>query len=198
MDSLHPDILAFAEPHGRGAANAREAAVSLYYAVRDGYRYDPYSVSLDQDQMRASAFLHRSKGYCIEKANLLAAAAKALGIPARLGFGDVVNHIGTEKIARWLGTDRMVFHGYAELYLDGRWVKATPAFNRELCEKTGVPPLEFDGVNDSLFQAYVPGGTQFMTYVMDRGTYAEWPVEEFEAALKEYYPHLFSGKPSPS
>ncbi len=191
MDSLNPDIVALAEAHARNAASEREAAVSLYYAIRDGYRYDPYCVNLDRNHMRASAFMHRNKGYCIEKANLLGAAARALGIPARLGFGDVVNHIGTEKLAQWLGTDRMVFHGYTELFLEGRWVKATPAFNRELCEKIGVVPLEFDGIHDSLFQPYEPGGELFMTYVMDRGTYAEWPVDEFEAALREHYPHLF-------
>ena len=30
-----------------------------------------------------------------------------------------------------MGTDLFVYHGYAELFLDGKWVKATPAFNVE-------------------------------------------------------------------
>jgi transglutaminase-like putative cysteine protease len=191
MDSTHPDIVAYAEPFGRRCANEREAAVALYYAIRDAYRYDPYAVNLDRSYMKASAFLHRDRGYCIEKANLLGACARALGIPARLGFGDVRNHIGTEKLERRLGTNLMVFHGYTELWLEGRWVKATPAFNSELCAMLGVEPLDFDGISDSVFQAYSPGGASFMVYERDRGTYAEWPVEEFEAALREHYGHLF-------
>jgi transglutaminase-like putative cysteine protease len=198
MDSQHPDILAYAEPFARACAGPRETAVALYYAIRDRYRYDPYAVNLDRTYMKASAFLHRERGYCIEKANLLGACARALGIPARLGFGDVRNHIGTEKLERRLGTNLMVFHGYTELWLDGRWVKATPAFNRELCEMLGVEPLEFDGRSDSVFQACDPGGTTFMVYERDRGTYAEWPVEEFEAALREHYGHLFANRDAQS
>ncbi len=192
MDSFHPDVLAFALPFAREADSPRQAAIALYYAIRDRYRYDPYAVDLRMEHMKASAFLHRDRGYCIEKANLLGAAARAIGIPARLGFGDVRNHLGTDRLVRMLGTDLMVFHGYTELYLEGRWVKATPAFNLELCQRLGVEALPFDGLQDSVFQPYKPGGKQFMTYENDRGTYAEWPVEDFATALREHYGHLFS------
>ena len=192
MDSLDPDILDFAADILRSTPDQTEAVIQAYYNIRDGYRYDPYAVNLDRDHMKASAFLHRKNGYCIEKANLLGAVARAMGVPARLGFGDVRNHIGTDKLEKQLGTDLMVFHGYTDLYLNGKWVKATPALNKELCNKLGVEPLEFDGKNDSIFQSAAPGGGKFMAYVNDRGTYAEWPVEDFIAALKEHYGHLFS------
>lgn len=191
MDSTHPDIVAYAQTFAENAADPTAAVVQAYYTIRDRFRYDPYAVNLDEDYMKASAFLHRSAGYCIEKANLLGAVARALGVPARLGFGDVRNHLGTEKLEQRLGTDLMVFHGYTDLWLDGKWVKATPAFNKALCDKLGVSALEFDGTKDSVFQPTTAGGERFMTYVTDRGTYAEWPVKDFEQALREHYGHLF-------
>ena len=42
IDSDHPDIRAFAAERSAGATNPVGKAVCLYYAVRDGIRYDPY------------------------------------------------------------------------------------------------------------------------------------------------------------
>lgn len=191
MDSDHPDVITWAGAHAGLSGDPVDRAVALYQAVRDGFRYDPYQVDLRPDRMTASHLLTRDRGYCIEKANLLGACARVLGIPARLGFADVRNHIGTEKLERLLGTDLLVFHGYAELHLEGRWVKATPAFDRGLCERLGVQPLAFDGRADSIFQEYGDGG--YMEYVTDRGTFDDWPREAFEAALRRHYGHLFAG-----
>ena len=99
--------------------------------------------------MRASAVLATGYGWCVTKAALLAAAARAAGIPARLGFADVRNHLSTERMRATMATDVFVWHGYTELWLQGAWRKATPAFNVELCERFGLLPLEFDGRNDS-------------------------------------------------
>src|SRR5215470_17689442 len=55
----------------------------------------------------------------------------------------------------------------AQLHLDGRWVKATPLFDRALCERFGVRPLEFDGRADSLFHAFDAAGRRHMEYVRD-------------------------------
>lgn len=193
LDALHPRVQAYALKHAASANNQREAAVALYYAVRDGFAYDPYALDLDPSSMPASAFLQRKRGYCIEKANLLATCCRALGIPSRLGFGDVRNHLGTAKLERLLGTNLMVFHSYAEIHLDGHWIKATPAFNAGLCHKLGVAPLEWDGRSDAVFQEASPEGERFMSYERDRGVYADWPVAEMHAALQNAYGHLFKG-----
>jgi hypothetical protein len=89
-----------------------------------------------------------------------------------------------------LGSDLFVFHGYAEFYLDSRWVKATPAFNKTLCERFDVPPLEFDGVNDALFQPFDNNGRQHMEYVNDRGTFADLPFDEMLRTLGEAYGNI--------
>ena len=190
VDSDHPDLIAYAREHVGG--NPRESAVSLYYSVRDRLRYNPWRVRFQPEDYTASGVLLRDPnegGHCIDKALLLAGACRAIGIPSRLHFANVRNHIGTSKLEEQLGTDLLVFHGYTELFLDGRWVAATPAFNRELCEHLGVPPLEFDGVNDSIFQAF-DGGAGFMEYVADHGSYPDVPLQRILAAWEEHYPSV--------
>ena len=150
IQSDDPTIVAFAKANaGQGDEIAR--AIKLYYAVRDGVRYDPYSMQLVPEELGAVRCLVHKVGFCIPKAALLAASARALGIPARVGYADVKNHLATGKLIEMMGTDIFVWHGYTDLFLEGKWVKATPAFNIELCDKFRVLPLEFDGREDSLF-----------------------------------------------
>jgi transglutaminase-like putative cysteine protease len=190
VESDAPAVLAFAARVTDGAATARERAVRLFYAVRDEIRYDPYGVILTQEGLRATAVLERGAGFCVAKAVVLAAAARAAGIPARLGFADVRNHLTTERLRTQMGTDVFAFHGYTELHLDGRWVKATPTFNQSLCERFGVKPLEFDGENDSLLHPFDAAGQRHMEYLRDRGTHADVPIEEMRAIFAEHYPGM--------
>jgi len=189
IDCDHPAVVAFAHRHAVGADD-RERAVALYLTVRDGFRYDPYRVDLSADGMRASAVLALGHGWCVTKAALLAAAARAVGIPARIGHADVRNHLSTERMRQAMGTDLFVWHGWAELWLDGRWRKATPAFNVELCERFGLLPLEFDGVHDSLYHPYDRAGRRHMEYVHERGSFDEVPLAEIVAGFAAAYPQM--------
>lgn len=191
IDSDSAAVQAFASAHTTPAGSPTDNAIRLYYAVRDGFRYDPYHLDLRREAMKASSFLARDSGYCGEKACLLAAAARAVGIPSRLGFAIVRNHIGTERLEEYLKTYKLVFHGFTELYLNGKWVKATPAFNKELCDKLGVKPLEFDGENDSIFQEFDRKGGRFMEYLHDYGTFSDLPRELFISEIQLHYPHFF-------
>src|SRR5437764_1954514 len=153
IDSDTDGIIRFARQHARGS-NERERAVSLYYAVRDGVRYDAYCVDLSPAGMKASQALETGRGWCVTKAALLAAVARAVGVPARVGYADVRNHLSTERMRRTMQTDLFVWHGFAELWLGGEWIKATPAFNVELCERFCLMPLEWDGRSDSLYHPF--------------------------------------------
>ncbi len=190
-DSAHQEIINFVEKHSSKNESQVSNAISLYLAIRDGFSYNPHHVSLQRADYQASKFLSRNSGHCIDKANLLAACAKVIGIPSRLGFANVTNHIGTEKVEKALGTNVLVFHGYTELFLNGKWLKATPAFNASLCKKLNVTPLEFDGENDSVFQQFNENGTKFMEYLHDYGTFAELPFDTMIAEWKKYYPQAF-------
>ncbi len=169
-------------------------AVKLYYAVRDGFFYNPYYLDFKKEAMQASYLINKKTAYCIEKAIILAATYRNAGLPARIGFANVRNHIGTEKLETFLGSNLLVFHGYAEVFLDGKWVKSTPAFNKELCEMLNVEPLEFDGKNDSVFQEYNKLGGKFMVYEHYYGEFDDLPYDLMVSELKKHYPHLFESE----
>ena len=186
LDSGHPAIQAFVQTHAQGSTD-RERAVALYYAVRDGFRYDPYRIDLSPAGMTASAVLAAGYGWCVPKAALLTAACRAAGIPARLGFADVRNHLSTERMRETMKTDIFAWHGYTDIWLDGAWHKATPAFNIELCEKFGLLPLEFDGTSDSIYHPFDRAGNRHMEYVKQRGTFNDLPLNEIVATFREIY-----------
>ncbi|HKJ64325.1 MAG TPA: transglutaminase family protein [Desulfopila sp.] len=173
-------------------ADARTKAVQLYYGVRDTIRYDPYDVREEPTALMASSVALKGEGYCVAKAVLLTAAARGAGIPARLGFADVSNHLTTAKLRRLIGTNVFIYHGYTELFLDNRWIKATPAFNLSLCQKFGVLPLEFDGKNDSLFHPYDATNQRHMEYLKDHGHFPDLPFAQIFEAYKKRYPAMFA------
>jgi transglutaminase-like putative cysteine protease len=187
IDSDHPAIQDYVRRMAGGAKGPVEQAVRLYYAVRDHIWYDPYYPFYLPEHYRASNVLETGRGYCVCKASLLCALGRACGIPARVGFADVRNHLATRQLLDLMGTDLFVFHGYVEFFLENRWVKATPAFNRELCERHHVAPLPFNGREDSLFQACNLKQERFMEYVTDHGACADIPVDRIVAAWKAAY-----------
>jgi len=165
--------------------------VNLYYAVRDQIRYNPYAFSLDPETLKASHALAAGESYCVPKALLLAACARHCGIPARIGLADVRNHLSTPRLIEMLRSEVFAMHGYTELFLGGKWVKATPAFNLALCRLFKVAPLEFDGHTDSVFHPFNAEGERYMEYLVDHGQFDDLPVELFFAHLRRCYPHLF-------
>ncbi len=187
VDSEHPAVVAFAKRHAVGAVDARDAAVKLYYAVRDGFRYDAYRISVSEDDLRASKTLELGYGWCVSKAVLLAAACRAVGLPARLGFADVRNHLSTERMRKHMKTDVFMWHGYTSIHLDGQWLKATPAFNVELCTKFRLKALEFDGRADSIYHPFDEDGNRHMEYVRQRGEFADVPIAEIVETFRQAY-----------
>jgi len=191
IDSAHLAVQRFSKAHARGATE-KERAVALYYAVRDQIRYNPFLDFSRPEVFRASSVLESGQGFCIGKASLLAACARAAGIAARVGFADVKNHLTTPRLAETMGSDLFVYHGYTEMHLEGRWVKATPAFNLELCRRFRVKPLEFDGRADSIFHPFDEDSRRHMEYLRDRGVYADVPVDEIQRAFREAYPKFYA------
>jgi len=196
IDSDHPAVISFAEVTAAGARNAREQAVKLYYAVRDGIRYDPYSLHMTVPGLRASTTVDTRRAWCVPKAILLAACCRSLGIPARLGFADVRNHLSTEHLRRVMNTDVFYWHGYASIQLGGKWVKATPAFNIELCEKFRIKPLEFDGTQDSIYHPFDLEGRRHMEYIRFHDEYDDLPLDEITTAFVEHYSGMVRKAPT--
>lgn len=165
-------------------------AVDLYYLVRDHFTYDPYHLDLTHEGLRASNTLKKKRAWCVEKATVLAACARLFDIPSRLGYSIVQNHIGVDKLTAILRREEIVFHGYVDLWINEKWVKCTPAFDENICRLSKVSTLEWNGTEDSLFQAY-EGDNKFMEYLHFYGEFADVPIELMNAEMKKYYPHLF-------
>lgn len=195
IDAGHPTVIDFATRHTRGASNDVERAVKLYHAVRDGLRYDPYQLVLTVPGMKASTTIEAGRGWCVPKAIVLAACCRALTIPARLGFADVRNHLSTARMRQAMGTDVFYWHGYTAILLDGRWVKATPAFNIELCRKFRIRPLDFDGTEDSIYHPFDLEGRRHMEYLRFRDEYDDLPLDEMMATFAQHYSPRMEDKP---
>ena len=192
LDYEHASIQSFVRDAIAGAESDVERAKRLFVAVRDGVRYDPYEMPTGPGDLTASATLERGRAFCVPKAILLGAALRAAGIPTRLGFADVTNHLATQRLLDSLKTDVFAFHGYAIAEIGGRTVKLTPAFDARLCAFFGVPPLEFDGENDAMLQPFDGRGRAFLEYLRDRGVYDDFPYDEMLRVWREIYPHMFA------
>jgi len=171
----------------------KEKAVRLYYAVRDGIRYEIYGSDLSRRGLRASEILRKKKGMCIHKSILYAAAVRAVGIPSRLVLTDVRNHMASDRLKELLGGDVFHYHCLVSIYLDGRWVKATPVFNKLLCRLYGIAPLEFDGATDSLHHPYDEKGQKYMEFMRMHGEFRDLPYDKVIDGLQKGHPQLFEG-----
>jgi transglutaminase-like putative cysteine protease len=201
VDSDHPLIIAQARQlragvsaaAGAGAETGAEMAAEMvaeagravFYFVRDlRYRGGDFE---DLEIYRASSVLAAGHGYCVGKASLCAALARAAAIPARLGFADVRNHLASPRLRAAMGTDVFAWHGYTQLFVGGRWVSVSPTFDRAACERAGVAPLEFDGKHDALLQSFDGSGAT-MSYVKRHGTFHDVPARFLAAEMPRLYP----------
>lgn len=184
----HEAVQQFIAKHTDEKDSLIEKTIKLYYGVRDKFWYHPLRLSFTKTDWQASEQIIRNYGHCIDKSNIMIACLRAIGIPARFHLSKVRNHIGVEKIIEKIGTDELTPHAYVEAFLEDKWVKLTPVFNQELCEMLQVHPLDFDGKNDALFQAFDKNGQQFMEYLEDYGTFADLPFDFVIDKLKTHYP----------
>lgn len=187
IDSDNPDIERKAGELCGSLKDIADKAKSLFYWVRDEIRYTPL-VPLDALQdYQASKTLERGRGFCVEKAALLAALARSAGIPARVHLADIRNHLIPSRLIKVMGTDLFSCHGYCELYLEERWVKATPAFDLAMCRENRIAPVEFDAKRDGIFRSHNLDGELHIEYIRDRGFYTGVPMDEILADWLRVY-----------
>jgi len=174
-----------------GLESQKEKAIALFYWVRDEIKYNmALFVPKVKNYFIASKTIRRREGFCVSKSILLSTLARAVGIPARIHLVDLINHLVSQKIIDFMGTNVMYVHGYSELYLneDGKWVKLTPSFDKETAIRGGfLPMVEFDGENDAVFPPYDVNGNKFGEYVGDRGVHADLPLNEIDKIFQEKY-----------
>ena len=191
LDHDHPDIREFVARKATGESTL-DKAVALYKAVRDGVHYEVYGADLSREGLRASTVLRRKSGMCIHKSVLYASALRAIGVPSRLVFTDVRNHLASPQLTALIGGDVFTYHCLVSVQLNGKWVKATPVFNRLLCKLYKIAPLEFDGTQDSLHHPFDNAGRRHMEFVHVHGEFADLPYEQLLSGLRAAHPGIFA------
>jgi transglutaminase-like putative cysteine protease len=190
VDSDHPTVRARARDLTRIATSDRDKAIALFAHVRD-LRYG--APDFDRlDSFKASTVLREGGGYCVPKASAFVALCRASNIPARLAFADVTNHLATPRTLELMGGELFAWHGYAEVLLDGRWLKASPTFDSKLCERLGVAALTFDGRTDAHLQSYDAAGRTFMSYDRHHGTFHDVPARFLAEEMPRLYPKAYA------
>jgi len=164
-----------------------EKAKRLFYFVRDTIKYYPYTEKYLPEHYRASVTLKRGHGYCVQKAVLLAALARAAGIPTRLRFDDIRNHQSFGGLAKLLGSDMLLYHGYDEFYLEGQWLRADASLDLDTCRKNRITPVEFDASGDATFASHNLDGHLHFEHVSDHGYYHDVPFESIMTAFNLGY-----------
>lgn len=164
-----------------------EQAQRLFYYVRDTIRYNLYVPVFLLEHYKASTTLHRGSGYCVQKAVILVALARAGGILARLVFADIRNYLTSAWVTEMMGTNLFVFHGYVEWFLGDRWVRVTPSFDKALCREHAYPLVEFDGREDAIFPSHDREGRTFVEYVRHHGTFNDVPLDLILQAWERVY-----------
>jgi transglutaminase-like putative cysteine protease len=187
IDSDNDSIKQKAVALTKSEQTAADKAKRLFYWVRDIIKYNPLVPLEIFEDYRASKTLKRGEGFCVEKAAVLAALARAVGIPARLHLADIRNHLVSDRLREVMGTNLFSYHGYTELYISGKWVKATPAFDLTMCQANRIVPVEFDGKNDAIFHSHNLDGQLHIEYVADHGCRVDVPVDEIIAAWEQHY-----------
>jgi transglutaminase-like putative cysteine protease len=177
FDCDNDSIKGKAQDLSAGQEKVADKAKSLFYFVRDEIKYNIYVLSDLPEYYRASRVLEVGEGFCIQKAVLLATLARAVGIPARLHLAAIRNHLVPDKLKELMGTNLFPSHGYAELYIEGKWVKATPAFDLKMCQQNRISPVEFDGKNDAMFHSHNLDGKLHIEYIQDRGHFDDLPFD---------------------
>ena len=187
IDSDHPSIAGRSLSVTEGCKDEREKAVALFEFVRDGIAYNPYGPIREKERYTASATLERGYGYCIQKATLLAALLRAARIPAALIFADIRNVLIPATLKKTIGTDIFVCHCYNNILINGKWHKATPAFDSAMSSKLDVPVVRFDGRGDAVFPPTTADGRPFVTYLAQRGIRDDVPFDEIMEVFLGYY-----------
>ncbi len=187
INSDHKDIISFAQKTAGDLKDPVKIAIKIFLSVRDEILYDPYSPFYETDHYKADNILKRGRGYCVQKAVLLCTLGRACQIPSRLSFATVKNHLSTKQLKEFMGSDLFAYHGFTEFYLNGNWVKATPTFNKELCVKHKVDPIEFNGKNDAIFHSYNNEKKLFMEYITYHGSFSDLPLDLVMKGWRDEY-----------
>ncbi len=176
-----------------GLTTDKEKVIALFNWVQQSLKYNAFAYYPKvRGNLKASVSIRRKQGFCMSKAITLSALARAVGIPARIHMVDIINHKISKRFKDMMGTAAFFCHAYSELYINGKWIKATPVFDNETSNKGKFfPIIEFDGEHDALFSEQDPDGNIFVEYIGDYGSFADCPIEKIDQIFTKNYPKWY-------
>ncbi|MBN1404907.1 MAG: transglutaminase domain-containing protein [Candidatus Omnitrophica bacterium] len=113
----------------------KDKAIALFNFVRDNIKY-----SFDRWDIKASETLERGRGMCTNKSNLLIAMLRSCNIPAAYGIlkVDAQNFFGPLMLPMLKNkVSKNSVHIYAQIYINGKWIKCDSSTDAELASKAG-------------------------------------------------------------
>jgi len=187
IDCDHEYVVERARDLTRTCTSDSEKAIKLFYFVRDSIKFNIYMISAFEEDHKASRVLQWGEAYCIQKAILLTALGRAAGIPSRLIFARIRNHQLPPEILEWKKDNIFNWHGYNQFYINDRWISVAATFDRRLCDKVGLPVVEFDGLTDALLPKRDLRGEPFIDYIETLGQYPDFPIEGIRKEVSKYF-----------
>ncbi len=186
IDADHPTVRTTAVAITKGTIDPVAKAKKLFYFVRDEIIYNFAPRLRSRDDWKASATLARGNGFCQQKAVLLAALARAVGIPSQLAL----QHLRDEKL---LGTRYepympggiLPYHGLTVLYLNGHWLWEDATLDAALCNRQGYRPVVFSATEDALLPSTDLSGQPHFHFLAQFGPYPDLPIALSDAFINE-------------
>jgi len=177
IESEQPAIRDLAQRLTAGLDSPPDKARALFDYVRDEIVYNFAPLLATRSDWRASATLARGDGFCQQKALLLAALARAVGIPSQIGFQHLKDYKLLEtRYVSVLPDGVIPFHGLNALYLNGRWIWADATLDAGLSERRGYRLVEFRADEDMLLPATDLAGRPHFDFLAEFGPYPDLPV----------------------
>jgi transglutaminase-like putative cysteine protease len=186
FDFKHPAIKRFVGDGCYREPNVSKAIERFHDAVRDTVDYNVFNVSLHPG-LSASEIVEESSGFCLHKSVLFIAGCRKLGVPAVLCSDIVTNHVADAAMVELVGGEEFL-HWYAQIYLNGRWIKAAPIFNSLLCALYGIDVLRFNPIGDSIEQRN--SDTTRMVYQGQQRFYPDPTMTELIQVIRDKHPKM--------
>jgi transglutaminase-like putative cysteine protease len=161
----------------------RDKARKIFEFVRDEIVYNFAPDVKERKDFRASHALDMGNGFCMQKAALFAALCRASGVPARIGFQDIVDYKIVGPFFRLMGSNELTHHGMSAVYLDGRWIRLDCTLDRGLAERKNYRLVEFDGRHDALLPETDRAGKPHFTILKQSGLYNDTPWFAWQSML---------------
>ena len=187
IDSTHPAVVEMAGRLTHGLHTPSERAEAVFNFVRDAVRYNFTPDLLSREDWLASATLARGDGFCQQKAVLLAALARAAGIPSAIGFQHLRDHKLLDSRYEIALPDGIIpYHGLTHLWLDGAWRIADATLDAELCTRRRYQLVELVCGADARLPATDLDGKPHFDILTEWGPFPNLPesVSAFMVSLR--------------